>query len=196
MAGFFIVFEGPDGSGTTLHSRLLSERLTAEGMNVLLTFEPTDGPIGLAIREELTSGKGLPPQAIQERFSADRAWHVEHVIEPALEAGKVVISDRYALSTLAYGEAQGVDPAFLAKLNKNFVQPDCSLLLLPPFDVCQERLRRREVLDSFEKEEFQRKVHAIYERFGQGDPHLQVVDTSGEKEEVAEEIYRKVKSSL
>lgn len=184
----FIVLEGPDGAGTTKHSVLLEEYFQGKGRQVLRTFEPTDGPIGRSIRQELRSGAALDPQDIQRRFCLDRAWHLEHLIEPALRGGSLVISDRYAASTITYGAALGLDRSTLMQLNENFREPDVLLFLLPPFATLQERLARRETTDSFEREEFQRKVYAEYQRLAKEDRRIIVVDSSGELSKVAKKI--------
>jgi dTMP kinase len=184
----FIVLEGPDGAGTTLHTKLLSEKLTELGKTVLLTAEPTDGAIGKWIRGELESGKLTPP-ALQLLFCADRAEHISNTVMPALKRGEVVISDRYTLSTLAYGEASGIDRAWLTQVNAKFPKPDFTFLLLPPFEKCMERLARREEKDLFEKEEFQKKVHASYKHILNEHSELIKIDSSGEKADTAALIF-------
>lgn len=196
MRPIFIVLEGPDGSGTTLHSALLAKRLEAQGLKVLCTFEPTDGPIGAAIRRDLDRGVAFSPLELQKRFCSDRAWHLKEVISPALRAGSIVISDRYIPSTLAYGEALGVRREELEKMNKDFIQPSLLFLLLPPFGVCAERLASRAKLDALEEATFQRRVYDLYVRMAGEDPSMIVIDTSGPKHAVAEEIYRKVKLKM
>lgn len=188
--GYFIVLEGPDGAGTTKHSVLLEERLRAAGHAVLRTFEPTDGPIGEKVRADLRAGRISDPEAIQRKFCEDRAWHLTHVIEPALAAGTIVISDRYASSTITYGAALGIDRTILEEMNTGFRTPDVLLFLLPPFEALQERLARREATDVFEKTEFQRKVYAEYQRLAAEDSSIIVIDTSGNVEEVAEKIMK------
>jgi dTMP kinase len=192
MQGTFIVLEGPDGAGTTKHSKLLADRLTRAGSEVILTFEPTDGPVGSAIRKDLHAHVPLKSAELQKRFCSDRAWHVEHVIAPALARGTVVISDRYADSTIAYGIALGLDRTMLEEMNKDFPKPDFLLYLLPPFAVLQERMRKRESTDDLEKAELQKKVYENYRLLAKENPKVIVVDTSGKPEEVAEEIYLKV----
>src|SRR3989338_936072 len=184
-----IVLEGPDGAGTTKHSALLAERLRAQGRDVVLTAEPTDGPIGESIRSILKSTVGVPipsPAALQLLFCADRADHVARVIQPALTAGKTVITDRYVLSTIVYGAAQGLDPEWLRAINSAFPKPDVTFLLLPPYEVCAERVSRRATKDQFEVDAFQRKVYAEYEQART--PEVIVIDTSGGVEEVATQI--------
>ncbi len=189
MKAPFIVLDGPDGSGTTLHSKLLAERFQAEGKEVLLTAEPTDGPIGSWIREQLKSGTQIPAAAIQLAFTADRAWHMEHVVLPALSAGKIVICDRYSYSTIAYGKALGLDEDWLTQMNAIFLKPDVTIFALPSIDVCMERLSRRSFNDSFEKRDLQEKVHAAYKMLAASDASIAIVDTEGEKPDIAAKIW-------
>lgn len=193
MKGQFIVLEGPDGSGTTTHSDILAKKLAGEGRDVILTAEPTDSAIGRFIRDQLKN-KSIPsPTALQLLFCADRAWHIEHVIKPALEEGKTVISDRYVISTLIYGEALGLDPDWLLSVNTPFVEPDIMMIALPPLHVCLERINKRKQLDVFENTAFQKKIYDLYEKAGAGDDSVQVIDTSGTQEEAAKRIYDAVK---
>lgn len=193
----FIVLEGPDGAGTTLHVKLLSEKLREMGKTVTQTAEPTDGSIGSWIRAQLHNGEhGLAAETIQLMFCADRAQHIQNVIKPALDRGEVVVCDRYSLSTIAYGEASGVDPEWLKEINDHFLKPDITFLLQPSLDVCMERVGRRSELDMFEKKEFQAKVHASYKRILSGESGLAApiyIDTDGEKSAAAEKIFSALK---
>lgn len=184
----FIVLDGPDATGTSTHTKFLSERLAAEGHTVLMTSEPTDGPIGKEIREYLKTGD-IDPMELQLMFTMDRAWHVENVIEPALEAGKIVVSDRYAHSTIVYAEAQGLDTAKLRELNDAFVQPDLTFFTLPPIAFSLEKLGKRDEKDVFEKEDMQQRIHAGYLKMATENPSIHVIDTSRPKEVYAEEIW-------
>lgn len=190
----FIVLEGPDGAGTTRHSKILAERLQKQGIDVVLTAEPTNGPIGESIRSILQSTVGaqraVPPPspgALQLLFCADRADHVARVIQPALDKGKTVITDRYTLSTIVYGAAEGLDKEWLRSVNAAFPKPDITFLLLPRYEICAERVGRRATKDQFEIDAFQRKVYAEYAALGS--PELLVIDTSGNPEDVAKEIF-------
>jgi len=194
MPGRFIVLEGPDGAGTTLHSRLLAESFEVNNQPVLLTAEPTAGPIGSWIRALLQQKEAMPADALQLLFCADRAWHMETQIIPALEAGKTVICDRFALSTLVYGSSVGLDSDWLTTINEKFLQPDCTILALPPFEVCLERLARRAEHDMFEEPELLRAVYNAYRHYADTHPEIQVVDTSGRKEDTAAQILSLVSS--
>ncbi len=185
MRGRFIVLEGPDGSGTTTHTALLAKRLQDSGVDVLLTQEPTNGPIGSFIRAQLSLGS-IPFDALQMLFSADRAWHVAQTILPALESGKTVISDRYMLSTLVYGHALGLDADWLENMNKNFIQPDFLAVALPSFEVCMQRLNKRSTKDMLEsQDDLQRRVYEGYKIYAENH-HIPLVDTSGSLEQTSD----------
>ncbi len=188
MNGQFIVFDGPDGSGTTRQCGFLGEHLRRSHNNVLLTAEPTESPIGQEIRSMLHRDTMPSPDAIQLLFCADRANHVSTVIEPALRKGQIIVSDRYALSTIVYGAAQGVDKEWLEHINAKFPKPDLTFITLPPFDVCMERLNKRKTRDQFEMENFQRRVYENYKSIE--DPSVVFVDTSGSKTSTANFVWR------
>lgn len=195
MNGRFIVIEGPDGAGTTTNSNALAEFLRQKGIDVLHTFEATDGPIGTFIREKLRSG-GLPGNAMQLLFTADRAWHEQKVIKPALEDGKTIICDRYSLSTVIYGTAFGFERAWLEDMNSRFIKPDLLLLALPPFAVCMDRLGIREK-DTFEADDsLQKRVYDLYQSYAKDMPAAHVIDTSVEKEKSAEAIIAAVSATF
>ena len=101
--GKFITFEGGDGSGKTTQLLRTVDWLKQQGRDVLQTFEPGDSPLCKKIRHLLLSGEHTPVAETELLlFLADRAQHVQQVIKPALEAGQVVVCDRYTDSTLAY----------------------------------------------------------------------------------------------
>lgn len=190
----FIVLDGPDATGTSTHCRFLAERLTAQGKEVLLTAEPTDGPMGVQIRQILNEKEKLEPMALQMLFCADRAWHVEHVIAPALKAGKTIVCDRYWHSTIVYAAAQDLPTSELLKLNMTFPQPDVTIFTLPPIEVALKRMQKRSASDLFEKETFQRRLHEEYKKLAAQHPSITIVDTSGEKTAVADIIERLAKT--
>ncbi len=176
--GCYIVLEGPDGGGSTTHAKLLCDHLRNAGIDIVQTAEPTTGPIGTTIRAEL-KGKGIPGDALQMLYSADRAWHMATVVRPALDSGKVVVGERCHLSTFVYGEALGLDIPWLQDMNSKFVEPDLMLVLMPPYEVCAQRLGIRE-RDMLEQDSLQKKVHVAYERFMREHPDYILIDTSGD----------------
>lgn len=129
----FISFEGPEGAGkSTLITRLQAE-LERRNHQVLTTREPGAGPLGQAIRKLLLEGEAIPPLSELFLFLADRANHVETIIQPALRQGKIVLCDRHADSTIVYqGYARGLDLTFLREANLRATQslrPDLIFLL-------------------------------------------------------------------
>ena len=143
----FITFEGPDGSGKSTQIKLLTKRLTGLGHNVLLTREPGGTDISEQIRHILhdLNNKAMQPRAEILLYSAARAQLVEEKMKPHLAAGGIVLSDRYADSTLAYqGYGHGLDLDTLRLITAfatDRLKPDLTLL----FDVDAETgLRRRQ----------------------------------------------------
>lgn len=134
MPGFFISFEGGEGVGKSTQIARLADRLRAEGREVVVTFEPGGTDLGQAVRRILlTPGNHVTPRSEALLYAADRAHHVETVIEPALAAGKVVICDRYADSMFAYqGAGRALDAADVRRVMDFAVAgrwPDLTLLL-------------------------------------------------------------------
>src|SRR5688572_3281376 len=103
-SGLFVVLEGIDGAGTTTQAERYAAHVRARGREALVTREPSTGPIGALIRGVLTHALEIPDARRAETmallFAADRLHHVEHEVVPALEAGMVVLSDRFDLSSL------------------------------------------------------------------------------------------------
>lgn len=162
--GFFITFEGGEGTGKSTQMRLLAEALSARGYRVLTTREP-GGSVGAeAVRHVLLSGAaesfGVRMEAIL--FAAARSDHVEEVIRPALEQGTIVLCDRFMDSSRVYqGVTGNLEPAFVETLERvavNGVIPDCTIIFDLPASVGLERARRRAANDSpdrFEKEQLE-----------------------------------------
>lgn len=157
----FVTFEGPEGGGKSTVLREVSHRLNERGIPHLVTREPGSGKLGKEIRRLLLEEDHVEPRAELFLFLADRAQHVEEVIRPALAAGRWVLCDRYADSTVVYqGHARGFDLDQLRHLNgfaTGGLQPDLTLLLdLDP----AVGLSRRGDLDRLDQEplEFHQKV--------------------------------------
>jgi dTMP kinase len=133
--GAFITLEGPEGGGKTTQAAMLLEALRQRGYDALLCAEPGGGRIPQAIRALLLdpASAGMTSRAELLLFLAARAQHVEETIRPALDAGRVVVCDRFSDSTMAYqGHAAGLDLERVAALNEfaaGGLRPDLTLLL-------------------------------------------------------------------
>jgi len=164
-AGRFIVLEGIDGSGTTTQTLRLAESLRSDGHSVLSTHEPSDGPIGVVLRQALTRRlAGLSDRVLALLFAADRLHHLAAVVEPALAEGKVVVSDRYVLSSLAY-QGMRLPLAWVESLNAAARRPDLTLYLdVDARTAAGRRLGRGGVEEIFDADEVQRAVARSYGR--------------------------------
>jgi len=193
----FIAFEGLDGSGSSTQSRMLADRLEKNGQPALLTKEPTsDSPIGKLIREILQHKWSASPEGLQLLFSADRAEHLKNEIEPALEGGQVVITDRYLFSTLAYG-GMNVDMKWLKELNKHFRLPDMTFLFKLAPEECIKRIAGRgSDFELFEKTDKLSMIWENYEKIAENSPNIHVIDATRTIEGIAEEIWGLVAEQL
>lgn len=163
MKGKFIAIEGVDGCGKSTHARLLAKWLRSKGYRVVVTDEPTNSPIGRVIKRVLRGELKVPIAAEALLFAADRLHHAEQLIIPALRKGRIVITERYYFSSLAYQAARRLPAQWISKLNERAPVPDLAVLIDVPAYVALDRIRGSRKLDTFEKDlKLQRKVRAIY----------------------------------
>jgi dTMP kinase len=188
--GYFITFEGLDGSGKTTQLRRLAAWLTGSGRTVVTLRNPGSTPLGDRIRSILLDSRSesslgsIGPLAEMALMFADRAQSIDEVISPALAAGSIVLCDRFTDSSEAYqgGGRQLGSQRILAMHAAvcNNLQPDLTLLLLPPLEASLARARRRnhrhaetEGTDEgrFEREsdDFYARIHAAYQRIAARD---------------------------
>lgn len=163
--GFFIVFEGIDGSGKTTLAKRVVQKLLADGFEAIFTYEPTNGKWGKKLRKSFTAHKRLSSEEELELFLKDRKDHIEQIIQPALKNGITVVCDRYYYSTMAYQGARGIDPKMIEKMNKEFaIEPDFVFILeIPPEKALNRIVKgRKEPLNNFEKLEYLKKVNKIF----------------------------------
>lgn len=194
-SGKLIVFEGLDGSGTTSQSALLSERLENRGFSVIQVEEPGGTELGRKVRNLLLEDQGLDINPLSELFlfEVSRAQLVRKKILPALEEGKMVISDRFAISSVAYqGHGRGVPIDQVKKINEMSVEdlePDVTFFL----DInLEERLKRTgdRKPDRIEKEEkeFYRRVREGYLEEIKSTSNAVVIDGSLSKGEISSKV--------
>lgn len=209
--GLFIVMEGIDGCGSTTHAKLLGEAIRSRGAGVVLTCEPSSGPVGTLIRQALqrrlpgpdaSTPRHLDWTALALLFAADRMDHLHSTVVPALRAGSVVISDRYDLSSLAYQSVtahDGSDPVpWIRTLNTQALRPDLTVVIDVPAEVAEERRRARGgVEELFEARELQARLATVYARAETLVPNDRLLHVLGvgEMDEVAARVLEAVISA-
>ena len=184
--GKFIVLEGIDGSGKSTQVKLLKKYFEGQGFLVILTKEPTnDSSVSKKIRQILNKEVIVEAKKLQELFIQDRKEHLEKLIIPSLKDGKIVISDRYYFSTIAYGESAAVSREWLIEKNSNFLAPDISIIVDLDPKICIERIRaNRSSIDLFEEIEKLKMVRKKYKELAKSFKNVCIVDGKKSIEEV------------
>lgn len=191
MKGLFIVFEGPDGSGQSTQTDLLVKWFEKRNVKVFLTKEPTSSMIGGIIRSILKGEWKVDMRTFQLLFAADRSHHLNREIIPYLNKGINVISDRYVLSTLAFGSLEEkLD--WLKQINSNFPVPDLTFILNVPGEVCAERIAKSrfgfEIFETADKLEKTRQNYLRLKNYHKNTHLIKGYDRSSK--EIHEEIAR------
>lgn len=186
--GTFIVIEGIDGTGKSTQAKRLGEWFRSQGREVVLSYEPTHGQWGKQLRDSMTKGR-LSADKELELFIKDRKQHIATLIQPALDAGKVVILDRYYFSTMAYQGARGFDPQTIRECNEAFApQPDLLLILDLDVDTAHQRIGvRGDSANEFEQREILTKCREIFLSLKHED-FAEVIDANAGMDEVAQKI--------
>jgi dTMP kinase len=181
--GVLIAFEGGEGAGKSTQVRRLQEWLTDEGLVARATFEPGATSPGAGIRAIVLdrAQTGIAPRAEAMLYAADRAQHVHEVLRPALDAGEVVITDRFVDSSLAYQGAGRTIPLddvrMLSRWATQGLQPDLTILLDLPPEVGLARARGRAVADRLESEslDFHQRVRQTFRALAEAAPDRYLV---------------------
>jgi dTMP kinase len=206
MAGRFITFEGTEGGGKSTQIALLAEHLRKAGHTVRSLREPGGTPIGEEIRHTLkhsTQNQAMTPEAELLLMNASRAQLVREVIRPALDAGEIVLCDRFSDSTIAYqGYGRGLDLNRVRAVIDFAVgetRPDLTLLLHVPLNVSESRRRDRQSTtperDRFEESgrDFFERVETGYLALAASEPkRIKVIDATKNIAEVTEQIWKLV----
>ncbi len=203
----FLTFEGMDGSGKTTQMRLLAARLRARGREVLETAEPGGTRIGIEIRRILldAANQELKPTAEMLLYFACRAQNVDEWIVPALDAGKIVLSDRFTDSTLVYqgcGRGLGADAVMtLDRIACRGLVPDLTLLIDIDAETSLKRAHARNASETSSDRmdeqslEFHRQVYDAYHALAAREAQrFRVIDGRAGVEPIAEEIWKAVES--
>ena len=184
--GLFICIEGLDGSGKTTHAHRIVRNLQKKGFDAIYTTEPSRGELGKFIRASVLQGKKRVPRVVEALlFAVDRVEHLEKMVKPALEEGKIVISDRCMYSSLAYQGAAGLDLEWIEEINRMALPPDLTIYIDVPPEVVVERIRRKKSV--MERLETQRKVREVYMKYVKNGK-LVPVDGDKRKGEVTQNI--------
>lgn len=210
--GAFVAFEGTDGVGKSTQIKLAADWVKTRGWEVVTTREPGGTNLGRQLRELLleagettTCGGQVAPRAEALLFAADRAQHVAELIVPALNAGKIVISDRFMASSVAYqGQGRDLGPKEIRDLSlwaTGGLTPNLTVLLDLDPEIAWERQQNDETRvspDRMEGEglEFQRKVRARFRRLAEENETWMVVDASLAPEEIAAQVRLRLASVL
>lgn len=192
LPGRLIVFEGIDGIGKSTQLTLLGDCLRQRGYDVVLTREPTSGPFGQQIRDLYRNRRQVSHREELELFLADRREHVHNLLLPALAEGRIILCDRYFLSTVAYQGAHGFDPAEILARNDFAPDPDLALLFEVSLATSLKRitLSRGDQLNDFEQAESLTLVNMIFQAMEL--PYI--VRVNGER--TVAEIHREVVAAI
>lgn len=196
--GLFIAFEGLDGSGQSTQSKKLENWFRERHYTTILTKEPTVGLIGGFIKAALRKEWKTDPTTLQMLFSADRSHHIHSKINPALKQDKVVITDRYFFSTLAFGSVdQEVDLSVIEKINSQFRVPDMTFYIDVPAEICMERMKvARFGAELFEEKEKLERVRKSYLKMVNRYPNFFRVDGTQSIEDVHDVVVEIVKREM
>ena len=210
MKGFFLSFEGVDGSGKTTQIRRLEAWLRERGVNPVVTRQPGGTAVGDRIRALLLDSRtgGMDAQAELAMMFADRAQSLAEVIEPTLAAGRLVLCDRFTDSTEAYqGSGRGLGAERVRAMHALVCgerMPDLTVLLLPPLDAALRRARRRneraqadEGRFEAEQDAFFERVHAGYRAIAEREPvRVVTIECAGDAQAVFGEVITKIEARL
>lgn len=192
MAGRLYVFEGLDGSGITTQATLLRNYFLTKNRDALLTKEPTDGLIGGIIKACLRGEWKTNPLTLQMLFAADRAHHLNTEIEPALKKNKIVICDRYILSSLVFGSIS-TSMDILKQLNAHFLKPHATIVIDTNPRICLERMKKaRHHVELFEEEQKLVQIRQNLITLKKFFPDTFFVDGNRRPEEVFEDVKKLV----
>ena len=194
MQGKFITLEGIEGSGKSTNLVTIKSILDQYKIDYVLTREPGGGPLGPQLRKLLLDkDQSISPSVEMLLMMADRRDHVDNLINPNLDKGIWVISDRYLDSTIAYqGGGRQLDIDLITSLSASLKlpTPDFTLLFDLPVDVALERAKERSELDRFEREpkDFHSRIRESYLELASTNHRIKTIDSSKDFESVSLQV--------
>jgi dTMP kinase len=194
----FVTFEGPEGGGKSTMVQRVAAAILADGQEVVTTREPGAGETGQRIRELLLHGPDMPPETELLLFLADRANHVRTVIRPALEAGKIVLCDRFADSTWVY-------QAYVRELDRTFVEagnqfatgglePDLTILLDLEPEIGMSRFTSRDRIEA-QPIEFHKRIREGFILRTADSSRWVIIDASQPEDAVFERVWHAIQEN-
>lgn len=193
----FIVIEGLDGSGTSTQLKFFENKFMELGIKYDCTFEPTDNLIGQLIKKVLKGKNPITHETIALLFSADRTEHInskENGIIKNIKDGKIVVSDRYLFSSIAY-QSINCNRDWVISINR-FPLPEYLFFIDTPPEECIKRIKNRKIKEIYENIDFQRKAYESYLKtinsFKDTEMTVYTVDGTQPPDNIFNEIWKKI----
>jgi len=183
--GVFICVEGLDGCGKTTQAKLLVRKLSRD-YDVVYTAEPSNEPIGRFVKKTYLHSETRGQVEVEALlFAADRLEHLKNEVLPALDGGRVVVSDRYVFSSFAYQGAAGLGLDWIEEVNKHALRPDLAVFIdVEPETVVRRLKRNKSVMENLQT---QVKVREVYMKYV-GNGRLVRINGNRSKREVARDL--------
>ncbi len=184
--GVFICIEGIDGSGKTTAARRVVKALMEKGYDAVYTAEPSKGVFGNIVKKSILQGTKRFPKVLEAViFAVDRVDHIENEIRPQLNAGRIVVCDRYLYSSIAYQGTSRRMLEWVREINKHAIKPDLAIYIDVPPEVMVDRIKRKKsVMETWETQKRVREAYLKQVREGQ----LEIVEGNVSKNDVAQAI--------
>ncbi len=194
----FIAIDGPDGTGKTMLSKMLTERLIAKNFPAIHTFEPTSSPTGKKIREIIKTNSD--PKMVLDLFLQDRQEHLKDVIIPAEKEGKIIVCDRYKLSTICYQENIDNSTEDLVEKSRDHIAPDVYFVMYfddKDIDVITQRIQTRSgARDVYDTKEWVLKMNNKFKQMKHYFKDLIYINSNQPVEDILSQMQKEIEKRL